>query len=305
MPRPPKSAIHEAGYQIKDFFMDDSMKRIIPKNPYNVLWFMEQCLTKEQLKEENWVNFKNFIFNCLKNNDNVDPRVNPFVDKMIDDELVLKRVKNIIENSKVDINTLGLATKAVRMLSSRLIEGLLDLGLDPNISDGKNLPLEVALKRKSHKIACAYWNHDLLNRFTLNKEGDNFAEIAIKNKQWKFFELIIQDQPEIIFGKDKNGNLNVENIITLFNAQKYIPTESDLQYKQLFEAKNQKYHITLVPQYIREILQGLIGFCYNQQGKVDISNPEVKKLWKQAMYKDFLEKFPEDSEKKKIKALKI
>lgn len=301
MPRPHKNAIHEAGYQIKDFFMDDSMKRITPKNPYNVLWFMEQCLTKEQLKEENWIGFKNFVFDCLKKNENIDPRVNPFNDKMIDDELVLKRVKNIVETSKVDINSLGLATKAVRMLSSRLIEGLLDLGLDPNISDGKNLPLEVALNRRSHKIACAYWNSNLLNRFALNKEGHNFAEIAIKNKQWKFFELILQDQPELIFGKNKEGNLNVENIITLFNSQKYEPTESDLQHKQNYKS----YQIVLVPQYIREILKELITFCSNQKGKVDISNPEVKKLWKQAMYKDFLEKYPENVEKKKVKTIKI
>lgn len=301
MPRMPKSAIHTAGYQIKDFFMDDSMRRITPKNPYNVLWFMEHCLTHEQLKEKEWIGFKNFVLKCLKNNENVVPGVNPFCDKMIDDELILQRVKNIIDTSDVDINSLGLATKAVRMLSSRLIEGLLDLGLDPNVSDGKNLPLEVALNRRSYKIACAYWNSSLLNRFALNKDGHNFAEIAIKNKQWKFFELILQDQPELVFGKDKQGNLNVENIITLFNSQKYVPNEYDLRHKK----DNENYQIVLVPQYIREILKDLITFCSHQQGKVDMSNREVRKLWKHSMYKDFSEKFPENIEKVKVKKLKI
>lgn len=301
MPRTPKSAIHDAQYQIKDFFMDDSMRRITPKNPYNVLWFMEACLTKEQLREKNWIDFKNFVLQSLKKNETIAPSVNPFCNKMIDDELVLQRVENIIATSHVDINSLGLATKAVRMLSSRLIEGLLNLGLDPNISDGKNLPLEVALNRRSHKIACAYWNSPLINRFALNKDGYNFAEIAIKNKQWKFFELILQDQPELVFGKNKEGNLNVENIITLFNSQKYVPTQSDLQYKQ----DKPSYQIVLVPQYIQEILQQLITFCSNQNGKVDMSNIEVRKLWKKAMYKDFLTKFPEDEQKPKVKALKI
>lgn len=301
MPRPHKNAIHEAEYQIKDFFIDESMKGVIPKNPYNVLWFMEECLTKEQLKEENWISFKNFVFECLKRNENINYRVNPFSHKMIEDELVLKRVRNIIDTTHIDINTLGLATKAVRMLSDRLIEGLLDLGLDPNISDGKNLPLEVALNRRSYKIASLYWNSSLLNRFALNKDGYNFAEIAIKNKQWKFFELILEDQPELIFGKNKEGNLNVENIITLFNSQKYVPTQSDLQYKK----DHPSYQIVLVPQYIQEILKDLITFCSNQNGKVDMSNIEVRKLWKNAMHKDFLIKFPEDLNKETVKKLKI
>lgn len=46
MARPPKNAIHEAAYQIKDFFNDESMKRQYPKNPYNVLWFMKNLLNQ-------------------------------------------------------------------------------------------------------------------------------------------------------------------------------------------------------------------------------------------------------------------
>lgn len=125
---------------------------------------------------------------------------------MIEDDLVIKRVANIIELSQIDINTLGLATKGVRMKSAPLIQGLIDLGLNPNTPDEINLPLEVALNRKNLKIANLYWNHPLMNRFALNKEGENFAEIAIKYKQWKFFETILQDEPQLIFGKKKMGN---------------------------------------------------------------------------------------------------
>lgn len=305
MPRPPRNAIHEAEYQIKDFFNDESMKRIYPKNPYNVLWFMEECLTTEQSKQANWVFFKEHVLECLKNNKTVDYRDNPLRNKMIEDELVLKRIRNIIELTGIDINTLNLATKGVRMMSERLIEGLLEMGLDPNISDGINLPLEVALNRKNFKIANLYWNHPKMNRFVLNKEGENFAEIAINYKQWKFFEVILKDEPEIIFGKNKDGNLNLENIISLFNEQKYNPTDEDLRIKKLKEQKKESYHIALVPQRIREIIKELITFCESQKGKVDMSNPEIKKLWKEAMYQNFYEKFPTQPEKKKIKNTKI
>lgn len=40
MARPVKKLIHTPEQQIKDFFIDESMKRIYPKNGYNVLWFM-------------------------------------------------------------------------------------------------------------------------------------------------------------------------------------------------------------------------------------------------------------------------
>lgn len=305
MPRPHRNAIHEAEYQIKDFFNDESMKRLYPKNPYNVLWFMEECLKNEQLKEPGWIGFKQHVLECLKNNNNVDYRYNPLKDKMIEDELVLKRIKNIIELNPIDINSVNLATKAVRMMSERLIEGLLEMGLDPNIPDALNLPLEVALNRKNIKIANLYWNHPLMNRFALNKHGENFAEISIKYKQWKFFETILKDEPELIFGKNKEGNLNVENILSLFNAQKYIPNEEDLKIKQQKEARNEKYNVLVVPQRIREIIKELMNFCDENNGSINMSNPEVKLLWKKAMYNKFQEKFPEQPEKKKNKASKI
>lgn len=305
MPRPPRNAIHEAEYQIKDFFNDESMKRLYPKNPYNVLWFMEECLSTEQLKEPGWIKFKNHILECLKDNNNIDYRCNPFKDKMIEDELVLKRIKNIIQLNPIDINSINLATKAVRIMSERLIEGLLEIGLDPNIPDALNLPLEVALNRKNIKIANLYWNHPLMNRFALNRNGENFAEISIKYKQWKFFETILKDEPELIFGKNKEGNLNVENILNLFNEQKYILNEEDLKIKQQKEARNQKYNVLLVPQRVREIIKELMNFCDEKNGSINMSNPEVKLLWKQAMYNKFQEKFPEQPEKKKNKASKI
>lgn len=305
MARPPKNAIHEAEYQIKDFFNDESMKRLYPKNPYNVLWFMEECLTTEQLKEPGWIQFKDYILNCLKENNNIDYRNNPFKEKMIEDELVLKRIRNIIELTSLDINTINLATKAVRMMSERLIEGLLEIGLDPNIPDDKNLPLEVALNRKNIKIANLYWNHPLMNRFATNKHGENFAEISIKYKQWKFFETILKDEPELVFGKNKEGNLNVENILSLFNTQKYIPNEEDLKIKQQKEQRNQKHNILVVPQRVREIIKELMNFCDENNGLINMSNPEVKLLWKEAMYNKFQEKFPEQAEKKKIKQSKI
>ena len=37
-----KSKIHDAKDEVKDFFRDESMKRIYPKNPYNVAWFLDQ-----------------------------------------------------------------------------------------------------------------------------------------------------------------------------------------------------------------------------------------------------------------------
>lgn len=50
MARPVKKLIHTPEQQIKDFFIDESMKRIYPKNGYNVLWFMVYGLWKNFIK---------------------------------------------------------------------------------------------------------------------------------------------------------------------------------------------------------------------------------------------------------------
>lgn len=289
MARPPKNAIHEASYQIKDFFNDESMKRIYPKNPYNVLWFMEEVLNKENMENTMWIDFKNYTLECLRKNSYVDFMKNPLKDRMIEDELVLKRIKNIIETSVVDINSLGLATKAVRMGSAPLIVGLLNMGLDPNKQDDINLPLEVALNRKNNKIAMVYWDHKKMDRFKLNKSGESYAEIAIKNKQWKFFEIILQDEPQMIYGTNEKNKLNVERLLTLFDGKQYKSHEWD----------------KIVPERIKKIIVELIEFCDQKNGYIDISNPTIKKLWKEKMYKSFNEKFQEKPGKEKVRKLKI
>lgn len=303
MARPPKNAIHEASYQIKDFFNDESMRRLYPKNPYNVLWFMEELLSKEEIKTPQWNNFKNHVLECLKNNTIVDFKVNPLKEKMIEDELVLKRIKNIIEMNSIDINTLNLATKGVRMKSAPLIDGLLKMGLDPNIPDEINLPLEVALNRKNMKIATLYWNSPKINRFTLNKVGESYAEIAIKYKQWKFFEIILKDEPQMIFGRNEKQQLSIEKIIRLFDNNKYELSEDDIERKLKANADNRKYIVTLVPERIRKIVIELINFCDKKNGYIDISNPTIKKLWKEKMYNAFNEKFKEKHETVKLKKI--
>lgn len=304
MARPAKKLIHTPEQQIKDFFIDESMARVYPKNGYNVLWFMEELLSKEDLKKDFWVNFKKNILDLLSRDENVSHFTNPLKEEMIKDELVIKRVKYLINTFNVDINKLGLATKAVRMMSVDLINGLLELGLDPNVPDDKNLPLEVALNRKNMKIAEAYWNHPKINRYALNKDGENFAEIAIKYKQWKFFEIILKDEPNLIFGTKPNGELNVEKIIDLFNKQKFDPTENDLEVQKRLLDRGKKYYIALVPQRTRNILMELLSYCEKNNGHLNLSNPAIKKLWIEEFYSILSDKLQEDGNKKE-KRLKI
>lgn len=292
MARPPKNGIHLAQYQIKDFFSDESMKRIYPKNPYNIIWFMDELLSKEDLKSKKWKDFKEYLLNCISNNKQVNNDLNPFKEELIRDDLVLKRVKNIIEISNIDINSIGLATKAVRMMSVDLINGLLELNLNPNIPDmqNQNLPIEVALNRKNLKIANTYWNHPLINRFALNKNDENYAEMAIKYKNWKFFETVIADEPELIFGKKENGKFNIENIMHLLGKQKFEPNEYDLLVKDRAKQNGSNYSIVLVPERIKKLIINLLENCYDSKIDFDLSNPHIKKMWTEY----FHEKLNED-----------
>lgn len=306
MPIFKKHPMLEATNQIKDFFKDTSGTRVYPNNPHNVLWFIENTLSEQDMNSLYWQSYKKDIISCIKKNIIVEDNMNRLKNVMIEDYLVLKRIKDIVEKKCIDINSLDLATKAVRRKSDIFVEGLLNMGLNPNIENKKTqrMPLEEALKRKKTKIAMLYWNNIQLNRFALNKWGQNYAEIAVQSNNWLFFEKILNDEPSLVFGFDEKQKLNTEKLLIIFHRESYELNDKQLKQKEQKNLRNENYSVSIVPTKIKIIVIELIKYSMKHNVEMNITNESFRKLWKEAMYQNFKEKYI-DKKMYKIKKTKI
>lgn len=200
-----KKDIHSAYNQMRDFFMDEYMKRLTPKNPYNIIWFIEYVFNNDK----NYDNLKN---DCLKaislnqvmNTKNFSKELKL---KLIDDESVIKRVKELKLNYDVDIDSIS--SKVVRMGSDYLVKELLKMGMNPNHVDQNGLvPIITAAKRKKIKIIKAYFDDSRTDRYVKDAEGNNLAHLCVTYKNWNFLEVIMHEEPELLLGKNNSG-LNI------------------------------------------------------------------------------------------------
>jgi hypothetical protein len=220
----PKNHIHDPIYQITDFFRDDQMRRLLPKNPYNIYWMIEHYLLKkyEKIDQQNGNNYycnqlkdiQSQCLYCIQQNTDYD-NLKSFTDDILKDEYVLKRVQELHQKHAISLDFL--ASRVVRTKSQLLLNGLLDLGMNPNTYGTKNFPMQVALNRKLFKIFTILWNHPRINREQkIQLTNENMAFIAIKEKSWKSLEIIFKDAPQLFLEKNKYDE-TVLDVISKFN----------------------------------------------------------------------------------------
>lgn len=205
--------IHDPVHQMKDFFKDESMKRIIPNNPYNILWVIENFIAD---KESYLATIKD-AQQCITNNKLCYTHSCGLNAKLIADDVVIKRVKELKHNHHVDIDLLS--CKAIRMRSVSLIKALFEMGMNPNAIDQSNTmpPLFIAVGRKNQKIINAYWDNEKTNREVVDSEGNNIAHIAIKYSNWLLLRKIYNEQPQLLLAKN-NNNENLFDLLSKLNG---------------------------------------------------------------------------------------
>lgn len=248
MARPPKLAIHDPLYQVKDFFIDKSMRRIIPKNPYNVLWIIEHAFNND----DKYKIVKKAAIEAIKNNEPVDHKIYPIQLKeaLIDDKWVIKRVKELHRDYSVDISQVAL--KAIRIGSNEIIKELLDLGLDPNYVDSAHrTTLSTCINRKKGTILNTYFNHPKTNRYMLNDQGENVAFSCVRYNNWKFLSHIIDVEPNLL--------------LTLSNKNQTI-------FDLLGEDYSGKEIFSTIPVSLKEQLEKIIDYMYEKKFNLTIPN---------------------------------
>lgn len=235
MPKPPLKSINQPIYQLKDLFQDNSMVRLLPKNPYNIKWMIENIfldkypefkselhkvldICQQSIQNNSTFEIKYPYPNKLINNNNVsmvckflkkDTIINIpkwFEQELILDNNVIARVVQIQKEHNLNIDFLS--CKAIRMKSSFLYSSLLDLGMNPNAKDPSNnmLPIEIALNRKNFKIAKTLLLYPRFNLFQKSFDSQkSIPMMAVENKSWKILELIFEKEPLLFLEKDKNG----------------------------------------------------------------------------------------------------
>jgi hypothetical protein len=259
MARPPKLAIHDPLYQLKDFFIDESMKRIIPHNPYNVLWIIENAF-------DNDIKYKNLQKEALiaiKNDGYLEGRNYPVEIKnaLIEDKWVIKRMQELHRDYAIDVSSVAL--KSIRIGSAALVEELLKLGLDPNYKDKEGrTTLSTCINRKRSSLLNIYFEHPKTNRYMLNDQGENVAFTCVRYGNWKFLEKIIDTEPKLLFTLSEK-NHSIFDLLGQDTGGKEIFSIIPLSLKEKFEKildvmHESKFYFS-TPQRGQEIIEFIVN----------------------------------------------
>lgn len=281
-----QSRIHDPYWQMRDFFMDLSMRRLIPKNPYNVLWLLEtQDFSKEI--EKFLPNLKKVCLDCIENNQYIDSDQLPYEikNKLIDDCLVIERVKQLKQQHNVNID--HIAAKVARLKSVYLVKELLSMGMNPNFVDKEGkFALQVTLSRKTDKLNQIFWNAKGIDRYIKNKDGENLAFLALYYRSWKFLERILKEEPQLFLEKDNLGNTFFDKVSQL-NNEKYLFDNLQAIKRDIVPDKMKKIlgdifvymmnnHADIHINYINPDLQYVIKPILNEKLELELSRNEVK-----------------------------
>ena len=278
MARPPKLAIHDPIYQLRDFFIDESMKRVIPHNPYNVLWIIENAFNNDK----KYKNLQKESFAAIKNNDYLDSTSYPSEIKnaLIEDKWVIKRVQELHRDYKIDVSIVAL--KSIRIGSEALVKELLNLGLDPNYVDRDNRnTLSTCIKRKKTSLLSIFFEHPKTNRYMLNDQGENVAFTCVKYSNWKFFEKIIDTEPKLLFTLNKK-NQNIFDLLGQDVMGKEIFSSMPLSLKRklekTLESMNENKFYFSVPEKGKEVIKFIISYNYSILQKIIPEKEKFKDL---------------------------
>ncbi len=269
MPQKSENSIHNPKNQVGDFFRDDQMRRLFPRNPYNIHWMIETYLLEkyQKIDKKNNNTYYTDILKKMQHNSlyfihqeqNYELRWvnNPalpqaieipilILQDLLNDDYVFARVKGLHEKHNISLDFLS--SRTVRTKSIFLLNSLLNLGMDPNVYSLKNFPMQVALNRKIFKIFHILWNHPKINRYQkIIETNENMAFIAAKEQSWKALSLIFQDAPELFLEKNHQEE-TVLDVIAKFNKG-----------KKLFKVKNEQLK-EAVPNKMRNLLLDIATF---------------------------------------------
>lgn len=241
--------IHNPKNQIGDFFRDDQMRRLFPRNPYNIHWMIETYLLEkyQKIDKKNNNTYYTDILKKMQHNSlyfihqeqNYELRWvnNPalpqaieipilILQDLLNDDYVFARVKGLHEKHNISLDFLS--SRAVRTKSIFLLNSLLDLGMNPNVYALKNFPMQVALNRKIFKMFHILWNHPKINRHQkIIETNENMAFIAAKEQSWKALDLIFQDEPKLFLEKNHQKETVLDVIAKFNNGQKLFKTKNE------------------------------------------------------------------------------
>lgn len=197
---------------IKDLFKDDSMKKLYPTNPNNVLWYINNYKKDELNSSYSLKKIKNKLEENIKIKKNLTieeidilKKYN-IVQEILEDSITIDRINDIKNNYNVNLNVI--VPKCPRTASENVILCLLDLGMDPNCEEYGEISVIKAFSRERKGIAKAIIFHPNTNINYITKKNQSYIDIILEKKAFDIIEKLIVENY-----KDFNTIENYKSIL--------------------------------------------------------------------------------------------
>lgn len=271
--------------QFNDLFRTGEYgKKSIMKNPYNILWILENCT---EFKDLNWQSYLPEIKKSMNEKLAFSfPEHEILLNKLlINDDVIIQRMEPLIK-SGIDINERGsmiIKKNSLPILKYSISQGL---GINTVSKEGSSL-LRLALVSNAKKIQDWLWSQEKLDKDFIDEEKCNYAILGLKYKNFKIINHYLENKIEdffIVF--DIKGN-PMESHITIFHDIKEDPNIS---------SKNLTLYNEVVKKLLTYTIENKPEYLYikNNKGISSMENSYISKLVKKIM-QDNLEKTLDDN----------
>lgn len=206
-----KQKLNNPKKQVSDFFSMESGKIATPKNPYNIVWLIDNASKEELIDTEDNIcsSYKKHALDCINNDIKFEIEDEKFMRIIASDRNISTRLENLVTEHGATLKNLGLAiTKTNKILS---FKKAIELGLDINYSINGNNVLRNSLKLKKREMSEILWNHPNIDKTFLDYEKRNYAYHALEKINIDLVNQIFNENPELFLMRDKTGQ-------TIFHA---------------------------------------------------------------------------------------
>lgn len=203
-----KINIFDIQQQAKDFFRSsDSGSQMLPQNPFNILWLLENHVGIHP-KKQNYINkikqemphyTEGSIFKLEHNS--------PILDIILNEELIAKRMEDLYKKG-ASFKEDGIAI--VRYNSLPLLKKAISLDMDINYYRDGNYPLRNGFMRKSPALSEYLMTLPDIKLDYLDMNGLTIVHNMIAKKAYRAMIKTWKSKPELFLIKTEKGETSLE-----------------------------------------------------------------------------------------------
>lgn len=217
-----KVNIFDIQQQAKDFFRSsDNGSQMLPQNPFNILWLLENHVGIHPKKQDYINKIKQELPNYKEDSVFKLEHNSPILDIVLNEELIAKRMEDLYKQG-ASFKEAGIAI--VRYNSLTLLKKAISLDMDINYYRDGNYPLRNGFMRKSPALSEYLMTLPDINLNYLDMNGLTIVHNMIGKKAYRAMIKTWKSKPELFLIPSESGETTLEYMKNL--GKKFFDTPS-------------------------------------------------------------------------------